>query len=178
MDKDKLKAFFSGLSDKKSRILLFLGIGGMLLIFLSGLLPEKEEALPEDTARTAAAYAEDISARLTEFIGCIHGAGETKVLVFTENNGENRYLKAERVDQTKDALGSGSASRAEDYVLTDGKDGRSAVLVSFYEPGIRGVAVICEGGDDPDVRARVTETVTTLLHISSARVSVSRMAKQ
>ena len=180
MDKDKIRAFFTGLSDKKSRLLLFLGIGGMFLILLSSLIPDKEEpaSVSENISQqSAAAYAETLSEQLTSFIGAIEGAGETRVLVTLENNGESRYLRAENIDQTKEVEGTGKENRAEEYVLVDDENGRSAVLISFNEPEIRGVAVICEGGDIPAVQARVTDIVTALLHISSARVSVSKMAK-
>lgn len=172
-----LKRLLSGFTDKKSKLLLLVGVIGMLLIFLSGLIPEKEDRLSESAEQpfSAAAYVESLSDRLASFISSIEGAGETKVLIMLENGGEDHYLKAESADRMTGPENETSAY-SEEYVLTDGKDGRSAVLVSSFEPEIRGVAVICEGGDDAAVRTRVTDAVTTLFRISSARVSVSKMS--
>lgn len=183
MDKERVKALFAGLSDKKSRLLMILGIGGMLLILLSSLIPEKsqDEAVstePVPAQQTAAAYTAALEEQLSSFISQIEGAGRTKVLVTLENNGETRYLKAENSDQTKGGEESGRDSWTEEYVLVDGQDGRKTVAVSVEEPVIRGVAVICQGGDQTAVQARVLETVTTLLDISSARVSISKLADE
>jgi len=176
---DKLKAFFAGLPDKKSRLLLVLGIGGMLLIFLSGLLPERKneptEAVPGRPE--VQSYGELLSEQLTSFVGSMEGAGQTRVLVMLENDGEDRYLKEENTDRAMDADGSAQEAKTEEYLLTDNEKGRSAVQISYSVPEIRGVAVICEGGDIPAVQAQITDTLSALLHISSARISVSKIAK-
>lgn len=188
MNKERWKTLWKGL-DKKSRLLMLLGIGGMVLILLSSLIPGKKtetSPLPETAAawqaasaqQTAAAYAAGLESELADFISKIEGAGETQVLVMLENNGETRYLRAENSDRTKGGEASGRDSYAEEYVLVDGADGRRTVAVSVSEPEIRGVAVICRGGDQPAVQARILEAVTTLLDISSARVSISRLAEQ
>jgi len=170
-----LKRLLSAFGNQKSRILLFLGVSGILLIFLSSL-PEREKTASDNISETpsSSAYTDDLSSRLEDFISSIEGAGEAKVLITLENSGEDRYLKAENIDRV---VGSDSekAARSEEYVLTDGEDGKTAVLVSSFEPEIRGVAVVCEGGDDAAVRARITDAVAILFHISSARVSVSKM---
>ena len=41
----------------------------------------------------------------------------------------------------------------------------------------KGVAVICQGGDDVAVRKAITEAVCALFDISSASVSVTKMNK-
>ncbi len=45
-----------------------------------------------------------------------------------------------------------------------------------YFPAVKGVAVICEGGDSPVVAERITKAVTTALAIPSTRVCVLKMA--
>lgn len=178
VDKERITALLAGLKEKKSRLLVLLGIAGMVLILLSSLIPEKRERATEPAAspaqQSAAAYAEALEQQLASFISSIDGAGETRVMVMLENNGESRYLKADTTDRADG--GASRDSRTEEYVLVDGGDGREAVMVSVSEPEIRGVAVICRGGDKAAVQARILETVTTLLDISSARVSISRMA--
>lgn len=41
-------------------------------------------------------------------------------------------------------------------------------------PGVRGVAIVSEGGDDPIIAQKIIQTVSKALGISSARVSVVR----
>ena len=45
------------------------------------------------------------------------------------------------------------------------------------EPRIRGVLVLCEGGDNPVAVARVSEAVTKALDISSAKVCISKLSE-
>ena len=42
-------------------------------------------------------------------------------------------------------------------------------------PTVQGVAVLCQGGDDVVVQARVTEAVSVLLGITTNRISVAKM---
>mgnify|MGYP006974622555 CR=1 FL=1 len=61
------------------------------------------------------------------------------------------------------------------YVIVDGSSGEQGIVVRQSEPKIRGVAVVCEGGGNQTVKQQIIETVTALLDISSARVSVAKM---
>ncbi|MBO5859452.1 MAG: hypothetical protein J6R20_06710 [Clostridia bacterium] len=63
----------------------------------------------------------------------------------------------------------------DEYVIVDSGDGENGIVVRKTEPKIRGVAVVCQGGGNESVRAQIVETVTALLDISSARVSVVKM---
>jgi len=46
--------------------------------------------------------------------------------------------------------------------------------VSVSPPSVLGAAVVCDGGDDPEVRTELTRLVSALLGIGSNRVTVSR----
>ena len=45
------------------------------------------------------------------------------------------------------------------------------------QPLIRGVLVLCEGGDDPTVVERITQAVTKTLGISSAKVCIAKLSE-
>ena len=45
----------------------------------------------------------------------------------------------------------------------------------FRSPEVKGVVVVCEGGDDPLVVRKVVDTVKVALNLSSSRISVSRL---
>ena len=62
------------------------------------------------------------------------------------------------------------------YVLVDGAGGKVPLVTAQLEPEVKGVVVVCQGGDDPLVVRRVVETVRVALNISSSRISVSRLA--
>ena len=43
------------------------------------------------------------------------------------------------------------------------------------EPTVKGVVVVCEGGDDIGVQQRVIDAVTVALDISSSKVCVTKL---
>ena len=77
----------------------------------------------------------------------IQGAGKTEVLLTMENSVEYVYLD------------------------------NSTTKTKEIEPLIRGVLVVCEGGDDPVVVERVTDAVTKALDISTAKVCITKLSE-
>ncbi|MBQ1210311.1 MAG: hypothetical protein IIX68_00725 [Clostridia bacterium] len=47
-------------------------------------------------------------------------------------------------------------------------------LVAERYPAVRGVVIVCDGGDRPEVCERVIEVVTTALNVSKRRVCVTK----
>ena len=96
--------------------------------------------------RTAdpAAYAERTENRLLEIVSQIDGVGDAKIFLTMDNSGENVYLK------------------------------NSDTKTESIEPKVRGVVVVCEGGDNPLVVAHVMDAVTKALDISSDKVCVTK----
>ena len=54
----------------------------------------------------------------------------------------------------------------------------STTQTKEIQPVIRGVLVVCEGGDDPVVTQTVTQAVTRALDISSAMVCVTKLTER
>ena len=89
-------------------------------------------------------YAAKTESHLLEIISQISGVGEAKIFLTMDNSGENVYLKN-----------------------TDTK-------TKSIEPKVRGVVVVCDGGDDPIVVSRVMDAVTKSLNISSDKVCITK----
>ena len=89
-------------------------------------------------------YAAETESRLLRILSEIDGVGEAKIFLTMENAGENVYLKN-----------------------TDKK-------TASIEPKVRGVVIVCDGGDDPIVAARVLEAVTKSLDINSDKVCITK----
>ena len=66
---------------------------------------------------------------------------------------------------------SGQMQEQQTHVLLE--DG-SALAETIYQPQIRGVAVLCDGGGDVRVAARITEMVGALLDLPSNRICVEQ----
>ncbi len=89
-------------------------------------------------------YAARTEEKLLEIVSQISGVGKVRIFLTMDNSGENVYLKN-----------------------TDTK------TVSI-EPKVRGVVVVCDGGDDPLVVSRVLDAVTKALNISSDKVCITK----
>ena len=95
------------------------------------------------------------------FIGH-NGAGKTTVMLTLETGEETIYALDTQ---------SGQMQEQQTHVLLE--DG-SALAETIYQPQIRGVAVLCDGGGDVRVAARITEMVGALLDLPSNRICVEQ----
>ena len=68
-----------------------------------------------------------------------------------------------------------SYSKNYEYVLYDGQDGETPVLIKQYFPQIQGVVVVCDGADNTVVRENVINSVSSLFNIPTSRISVSKI---
>lgn len=179
-------AVLRGLLQKKNA-LFFLGIAGILLIFLSDVLfaPRPEaDAAAQPAVQTAqrGQTEQELEARLAEMIGAVQGAGKVRVMLTLENDGETVYAYNEQNDTQTAAGGTnGAAERRQSYenehVLIDAENGKQALVETCLEPEVKGVAVVCEGGDDITVVKRVTELVSVVLRLPTNRVCVIKMTE-
>lgn len=63
-------------------------------------------------------------------------------------------------------------------VMLEGGEGYAysgSRLTASYVPEVRGVAVVCAGGDSDTVRAELTDLICALCHIGANRVHISPM---
>ena len=150
---------------------------GMLALLISAAQPEKQAASDKQSKTTISneAYAQSVENRLTGLLSVMEGVGSVRVMVTVESGSEHYYLSDRDSGQASDAGGRSSADLREDHVIVRSGNEEQGILVKVSEPQIRGVAVVCSGGDDPAVQARVIDAVTALLHLSSAHVSVAKM---
>lgn len=146
-----------------------LGALAMFLILLSELWPQQQtQAEPEQqaAATAAAAYQEQLEQRLGQLIEQIDGAGSAVVMVTLESGEETVYAL--------DTL-SGQTQSQQTHVLLD--DG-TALEQTVYLPKVCGVAVVCDGGGDISVAARITQVLSALLDIPTNRICIERRGDQ
>lgn len=154
----------AGALKRPSSLLILAGLLGLGLIFLSDSAGRTSGAAQEPTASTQIeAYEAQMERRLTELIERMDGAGQAQVMVTFEATGETVYALDERISQ--------DGSTQSEHVLAGGQPVTREMLL----PTVQGVAVLCQGGDDVVVQARVTEAVSVLLGITTNRISVAKM---
>ena len=162
MKKNELLSALRSLQGGKGRTSLAVAVGvlAMLLLLLSEFLPggntQKAAASTAQTA-TVSQYQTQL-----ELISQLQGAGRTTVMVTLTTGEETIYA----VDTQ-----TGDLQQQETHVLL--QDG-SALAETTYLPQVCGVAVLCEGGGDVRIAARITELLHSLLDLPTNRICVEQ----
>lgn len=164
---------------KKMLIPVFLLAAGVIGLLISEL-PETSEASSAELTTVALEnpeekYTEQLEERLTLLISKIEGVGAVTVMVTLESSVEDVYLHNFDYGENIDSGGKSNIEQKDEYVIVDDGQAEKGIVVRVNQPEIRGVAVVCEGGGSDVIRTRITEAVTALLDISTARVSVAEM---
>lgn len=171
---EKIKTGFKNIGSKKSAFILMLGLIGILLIGLSELFPEQKNEEKVITKEKDSGFSEkeaEIEKRIEDAVSKIKGAGKTEVTVMLESSEEYFYA-----ENSSESSGEKDIDTESEYVIIDGENGEKPLLIKTKEAEIRGVLVVCEGGENAFVKERIIEAICALLDIPSNRVSVAEMA--
>lgn len=171
---EKIKSIFK--KDKKLLIVLFLAIFGIIFIFFSELFKTNEDSEDnsEAVSNSVDVYAESTEEKLCKIISSIEGAGETDVMVTVEAGEENVYAKEIKSNEESNESKSISNYEYEYIVIKSGTSSESGMLLKVVQPNIRGVAVVCDGGDNAAVRENIISTVSAVLDIKTNKISVCK----
>ena len=152
--------------DKKTLIILLCGVAGMIIIMMAPTDKNNKEA---DSESVVCSYGyEDIQNEVKSLVESIKGAGEAKVFITYESDSENVY--AVNTDEKSDG---NEIHFKSEYVITDDETG---IIIKVLYPKVRGVAVICKGGNDPVVKEKIYSVISALFDISTNKISVADMA--
>lgn len=188
MDIKKLFSQVFSKDSKWTKAVIFAGFIGIALILLSSLLPKtsgNQGSNSEQCATTSSEeYLKQLEEKVQTLVEKISGVGNSNVMITLENGVENVYANSEKksTDNTTDSSSSGTSKATDknnteqNVVVVDGKDGKQALVVTQKEPTVKGVVVVCDGGDNLTVVQDVIDAVTTALRITSNRVTVVKAA--
>ena len=159
---------------KKTKILLIIGIVGMVLIGLSDIGSSSEKSKKTDEI-TIESYIDELEKKTQKIVSQINGAGKSRIMITADTSKEYDYA----VDQNKSEEISNQSELSTDIqteiVLIDGDDGESALVKKSIEPKIRGVLVLCEGADDIEINEKITQAVKTVLGVPSNKICVLKL---
>ena len=67
-------------------------------------------------------------------------------------------------------------SNQSDYVIINADDNDKGLLLKTIEPKIRGVAIVCDGGNNELVQQQIYSAVSAVLNISTSKISISKLS--
>lgn len=170
----RLKDVFQ--KEKRVRILAIIGALGILLLCLSEFLPKgsKTETETQSVSQNETQFRQETEKRLQQTLSKMQGAGRVEVMVTLACSDERIYAADEKSD-VKTGGDSTQQSHDAQYVMIDGQNGDTGMLIKTNTPQVLGVIVVCDGGDDPSVQNQITNAVCGALGIGANRVSVLKM---
>ena len=172
------------------RLIVFAGIAGILLIFCSSFFGNKtEKAALTDTAaavsesESAWQYKMQLTEELGNMLAGMDGVGRTRVMVTIDSTARNIYATEEdylKKENSRSADGDEStaaeSSEKKNLIVVRQSDGsEQALIIGRLVPAVKGVLVVCDGGGDEEICARVTRAVSSALNITSSHICVVKM---
>lgn len=134
-------------SSRGIKIAFIVGAALIIMIAFGGVFTggsRKDTAAQINTADQLSEYENRLEQRLTDILSRIEGVGNVSVMVTLDTSGQTEY-------------------------------GRNAdMLLSVTAPEVRGVIVVCDGGDSIAVKAKVYDAVSGVFGINSLHISVTK----
>lgn len=150
-------------------VLIIIAAGILLLLWPSGKSKTTVESGTGLTGVEEDFSVEALEERLSKVLSRVEGAGEVSV-VLTVRSGMERVLATDSREEERDR----DFQLEEQTVVISTEKGEEVVLIGQRYPTFQGALIVCPGGDDPQVRLRLTEAVSALTGLGSARITVCK----
>ena len=162
------------------KYLVIIGVCGIALIFISSLFTGEsdDDNTPNNASTyTVEQYQKELQSNIENIVKGITGDDNPTVVITLESGIRYSYASADETD-TSSATGStsdqSSESKKQSYITVKTADGgEQALIVTEIMPQIRGVAIICKGGNIEQTAEKIKNAVTAALNITSKRVYIS-----
>lgn len=170
---------------KAEKTIIILCVIGMALVFISGYIDFGGKKETSDNKNDTESYKAKLENEISETVSLVSGVGRTKVMITLENGVEYIYVSEENKN----------VALSEDYVNSDRKrtsqtdnskqnviivdspgGGKEALIKTEIEPQIKGVLIVCDGGDSEEIKSEIKEILSSLLNISEKKISVSKLS--
>ena len=154
-------------------------IGIMLMIMGGDMFADKEDKTKEEPIVSIKEnrnyeYENMIERRLEDILGEIEGVGRIKVMVTVENRGEIIVDKEKNNESEKEMGERGKTSQKQEEKTVVLNNSEPLVLKE-NEPRVSGVLIICEGGDNVEIKKSLMSAAEALLNIEVHKIEVLKM---
>ncbi len=162
-------------SGNRVKLITFIGLLAMLLIFLSEVIPKsstgKAAAESEQSRDMSGDYVSGMEERLGKLLSEIKGVGRAEIILSVE--GSEEYVYAEELETEANTKDNTQAESYKNKVLVVERSGGDEALVKkVLSPKFNGALVVCEGGYDQAVRERVIKAVSAALDLPTSKICV------
>ena len=143
--------------DRQKIGIFLLAAVGILLIVFSGRIGTSPEETETEGYTDVSFYTGYLESRIRELCLSVDGIAEAAVFLTLDCSSEYVY----------------SGNSASDVLILSDSDGEEAVMLYEIYPRVRGVAVVCTGGDLPRVQETVTGLLSAALGLPSSKIKIA-----
>lgn len=165
MDRRDIKERITAWVGKYKYVLLVVLVGIFLMVLPEGRKENTEPVHREQTQQTPS-----IDVELEEILSQIRGVGKVKVMITEASAAQTVY----QTDTDTTASGENTSSRVETVVIGSGSS-REGLISTVTPPVYLGVVVVCQGGDQPNVKLAVVQAVAAVTGVGTDHISVLKM---
>lgn len=166
---------------KNPKLLIILGVCGIALIFISSFFSSgsdiKQGSSDSAETYTVEQYRAALEDDIKDIVTSITGDKNPTVVITLESGIRYSYASADETDTSSskgDTNDQSSESKKQSYITVKTSDGgEQALVVTEIMPEVRGVAIICSGGNGETTSEKIKNAVTAALNITSKRVYIS-----
>ena len=162
------------------KYLVVIGVCGIVLIFISSIFTgesDDENKVGNASTYTIEQYQKQLQDSVENIVTSITGDESPTVVITLESGIRYSYASADETDSsssTGSTSDQSSESKKQSYITVKTADGgEQALIVTEIMPQIRGVAIICKGGNSSQTVEKIKNAVTAALNITSKRVYIS-----
>ena len=155
------------------KYILLPGLVGIMLL----LLPVRDDGpqpVQEPEELTLRVDVSDLEQRMEETLAQIRGVGKVRVILTVSGGYETVYLSSEDRTVTENQNGYTETRRTEPWKKGTGSGAEPVVTKTLY-PVFRGALVVCQGGDNAQVKLQVTEAVRALTGLAANNIVITKM---
>lgn len=161
----------------RRKLWIFLAFSGIILIFISTLIPTGKKDKSKTAGVTAEEYSKSVRESVSSIVTGITGDKKPTVVITLESGVRYNYADSKESDTSastnKEAEENRKATKQSYITVKSSDGGEEPLIVTEIMPEIRGVAIVCRMGDDQTVAEKIQNAVTAALNITSQRVYVS-----
>ncbi len=158
---------------KRYQPVLLVILAGLLLLFLP-LGSEKPAAgSTKSPVRAEAFDLAEMEKKLSAALSEIAGAGEVTVVLSIKTGTQQVLAETSEYAETEKGL----EEKTEPVVLSRGSGTQETVALQEIYPQFQGALVICDGGNDPQVRLKLTEATGAITGLGASKISICSRGK-
>ncbi len=162
---------------KNQKLIIGLGLAGILLIFLSSLFPKSDKKSESVSAENSTdSYISATKSDIEVLVKKISGVNRVSVVLTLETGVTYNYAEEFKDNATDKSSSSGSDStqnrEQKKTVVTDAEGNEAPIVINEFLPVIRGVAVVYGAPDNEFINNKISSALTAALDISSKQIFI------